>query len=492
MNQRTSGWASPGPATGGTLLWPVLALMIVSCTGSIAQLSDSAEYGLGAIVVYLVPAAMFLIPVALISAELATGWEGGVYRWVGAAFGQRWGFQAVWLQWIQSVALYPSLLSFAAASLAISFGRPDLASNGPYVAVVVLVIFWSATFVATRGLGLLSRLSSMGLLVGTLLPAAALIGFMAWWLGSGHPSAAPLAVTDLIPHTDGLAGMALVVGTFVAFAGLEVNAVHVRDLVGRPGSYLKALAVGVTLILVVYVPGSLSISVAVPADRLDLDAGAPQAFLAYASSLGAPWIGRILSGMLVIGALAAAITWVAGPSRGLLAVGRDGLLPRPLQRVNDAGVQTPILLVQGAIVTVLTLVFVLLPDTSSAFAVLQAMTIGLYMLMYLLMFWSARRLRVTSPGVDRRFRAPALGLLVAVGSIAAIAAIVLAMTPPSQFAHSSAALYGIGIGTGVILLAAPAQLLVRFRRPTWATTDGAAASHAVNGEIANLDAASGR
>ncbi|MCF0227097.1 MAG: amino acid permease, partial [Methanobrevibacter sp.] len=39
---------------------------------------------------------LFLIPISLTSAELATGWSegGGVYKWVKEAFGQKWGFTA--------------------------------------------------------------------------------------------------------------------------------------------------------------------------------------------------------------------------------------------------------------------------------------------------------------------------------------------------------------------------------------------------------------
>jgi len=41
---------------------------------------------------------LFFLPTALISAEMATGdgWQdGGVYKWVGTAFGPRWGFAAI-------------------------------------------------------------------------------------------------------------------------------------------------------------------------------------------------------------------------------------------------------------------------------------------------------------------------------------------------------------------------------------------------------------
>ena len=56
----------------------------------------------------------FLIPAALISAELGSTFakqEGGIYRWVGTAFGKKIGFVAIWLQWIQNVVWYPTVLA---------------------------------------------------------------------------------------------------------------------------------------------------------------------------------------------------------------------------------------------------------------------------------------------------------------------------------------------------------------------------------------------
>ena len=43
------------------LAWPVMAFLIIASTGSIAQLSAASEYGLGAITIYLIPAALFMI-----------------------------------------------------------------------------------------------------------------------------------------------------------------------------------------------------------------------------------------------------------------------------------------------------------------------------------------------------------------------------------------------------------------------------------------------
>src|SRR6188768_622366 len=201
-----------GLGSVATMAWPALGMLMVASVGSIAQLSDSATFGWGAVTVYLLPALFFLLPVGLVSAELATSNRGGIFVWVRDAFGDRSGFQATWFVFMNSVTLYPSLLSFGAAALATALGRPDLASNGLYMGVVVLVGFWAATFVVSKGMKTTAGLSNLGVGLGTIVPALALIFFMFAWLVDGNGSAAPMHLSDVTPPFDGLSSIALVVG----------------------------------------------------------------------------------------------------------------------------------------------------------------------------------------------------------------------------------------------------------------------------------------
>ena len=69
------------------------------------------------------------------------------------------------------------------------------------------------------------------------------------------------------------------------------------------------------------------------------------------------WAGPIIAIALMFGVLAGVLTWVAGPSKGIFMVGKAGYLPPFFQRANKLGVQRNILLVQGGIVTLLSLLF---------------------------------------------------------------------------------------------------------------------------------------
>jgi glutamate:GABA antiporter len=458
-----------GEAGGVGFGWPTMAFMTIACTGSIAQLSASAEFGLASITLYLLPALLFLLPVALIAAELATGWKGGVFAWVREGLGDRLGFQAQWLQWIQSVALYPSLLSFAAASLAYTFNDQSLASNGLYTGTVILVVFWGATLVALRGMSATAGISSWGMILGTMVPAIALVGLMAAWLFDDKPSQTPLAIADVIPPWAGISSIVLIVSNFIAFAGLEVNAVHVRNMRNPGRGYPKALALAGVMIVSMYMLGSIAISVVVPNSAINLNSGAAQAFSLFTDGFGIPWLGQLLSALLVIGILAAAVSWVAGPSRGLLNVGREGFLPPMFQKVNGAGVQAPILFVQGCIVTVLALAFVFIPSVSAAFWLLQAMTAILYLSMYVILFIAAVRLRKLRPDVPRTFRVPAIRFFATIGILAAVSAILIALVPPAQFGDTTGLWYAGLLLAGALILGLSGQIIYQLRKPGWRT-----------------------
>ena len=135
-----------------------------------------------------------------------------------------------------------------------------------------------------------------------------------------------------------------------------------------------------------YMLGSIAISVAVPDARSSSPPVPRRRSRCTPTASGSPALSNILSGLLVLGAVAASIAWIAGPSRSMWLVGRAGYLPQRFQKVNKNDVQMPILLFQGVIVTILSLVFVVAPNTSVAFAMLQDISIILYMRMYICMF----------------------------------------------------------------------------------------------------------
>ena len=85
---------------------------------------------------------------------------------------------------------------------------------------------------------------------------------------------------------------------------------------------------------------------------------------------------------------------------------KEGYLPKSWQRTNEHGMPTRILVVQSGFSCLLSLAILYMPTVSSAFMLMSALAAQLYLIMYLLMFAAAIRLRYTRPDVERGYTIP--------------------------------------------------------------------------------------
>jgi amino acid transporter len=427
-----------------------------------------AVFGLASVLLYVIPAVVFLVPAALVSAELASGWKGGVYNWVSEGISPAMGFAAVWCQFAQTTFYYPAVLAYIASTLSYVFD-PALAHSGVYTTIVIIVLFWASVLVAARGVIAADKLASWGILIGTLIPGLLLVVLAVIFLAQGNHSAAALNGHHVLPPWHGLTSIVLVVNGFFTYAGVEVNAVHVDDLRNAAREFPKAILLAVILILLVFIPPTLSISIAVPSQDISLTAGVMQAFRTLLDHFSLSFLEPIVAIALVVASISGLLDWLTGPSTGLVQIGRErGYLPRYFQQVNANGVQLRILVAQGVVITAIGLLYALIPTVSRAYWVFAALATEVYLIMYVLMFIAARNLRRRQPEHPRGYRAPALILICAVGVLASVAACVVGLLPPSQLGHASTPAYALALLAGVLLLGVlPPALLYRVRKPGW-------------------------
>ena len=388
-------------------------MLTVVAVASLRSLPAMADYGLASILLYLIPAVVFLVPTALVAAELATGWKGGVYVWVREAFGNRIGFLAIWLQWIQNVVWYPIQIAFIAVSLSYVFGMGGLGNNGVYVAAVIIVLYWASTMVALRGGNLFAKVGSISGLIGTLFPALLLIVFGIIWLAIGKPVQTSLHASALLPPWTGIASIVLIVSNVLAYAGMEVNAVHAKRL-GASGTSIptrhctsdRADSAGTCACRLWQSP--LLCRIVSWAHRRH------QSGVSGSSSTILAWLGH--SGDFAAHR-ARRVRFRGGLdswSFSRFASGRphgtdasraaEAQCPRRAGRHSDsarhyrdrAGVAVRVD-----------------PQWQHAFATLVDMATALYLVMYMLMFAAAIRLRNTHPEVRRTYRVPAIRLVAA-------------------------------------------------------------------------------
>jgi len=277
--------AAPVAVAPPKISWVALAMMTTASVASLRASPTMAVYGLACIFLYLVPAVVFLLPTALVSAELASGWAGGVYNWVSQGISKPAGFLAVWCQFAMTIFYYPSLLAYVASTLAYVI-NPSLADSGLWTAIVIMVCFWAGVYVSSQGTKSVAGLSSAGLIIGTLIPGVLLVLLGTVFLGQGNSSAAPMTASHLLPAWTGVASLVLIVNNFLSYSGMEMNAVHVSSLRDPKKDFTRAMFLAVGLVLLIFILPALAISWVIPAQDLSLTAGVMQAFDAVFANFG--------------------------------------------------------------------------------------------------------------------------------------------------------------------------------------------------------------
>lgn len=446
-----------------------LAMLNVAVVMSLRGLPMMAKEGLFLVFFLLFAAFVFLIPTALISAELATGWPGGggVYRWVSEAFGNRVGFIAIWLQWIQNVIWYPTVLAFAAGALSYLFLDPSLASSKVFNIIVILVVYWGATFVNFKGIKASGLLSGLGVILGTIVPGIFIIALGIGWYISGKPLAFDMT-KGIIPDLSNFSTLSFLAGVVLLFAGMEVSAVHANEVKDPKKDYPKAIFLATLIILIIFSLGAFSIASVMPGDKILLTAGIMQAFRDFLRIYGLDFLLPLIGLLIAFGVIGGVAAWIVGPSKGLFATAKKGDLPPFLSRANKNGVPVNILVIQGLVVTFLSLLYLLMPTISSAFFLLTALTAILYLIMYILMYMSAIRLRYTKKNVERSYRLPFrnIGMWVVggVGILGALFAILVGFFPPAQLTVGSPLFYVLFLIVGIVLNISIPYLMVSIKR----------------------------
>ena len=459
-----------------------LAIMNVTAVVSLRGLPAEAEYGVSSAFYYLFAALVFLIPTALVAAELAAMFQdkqGGVFRWVGEAFGKKAGFLAIWLQWIESTIWYPTVLTFGAVAIAFigmdHTGDMLLASNRFYTLAVVLFIYWLATFISLKGLDWVGKVAKVGGLVGTIIPAGLLVVLAIVYLAMGGKSQMDFS-GSFLPDFSNFDNLVLAASIFLFYAGMEMGGIHVKDINNPSKNYPKAVFIGSAITVLIFVLGTFALGIIIPQKDINLTQSLLVGFDNYFNFIKASWLSPVIAIALAFGVLAGVLTWVAGPSKGIFAVGRAGYLPPFFQKTNKIGVQKNILYLQGAAVTLLSLLFVVMPSVQSFYQIMSQLTVVLYLIMYMLMFSAAIYLRYNMKKSNRPFRIGGKGngmmwFIGGLGFLGSLLAFVLSFIPPSQISVGSNAVWFSVLIIGTLVVVIAPFIIYASRKPSWTNKD---------------------
>jgi len=442
-----------------------IILLIISAIDSNRNLPAAAIFGAPLIFFFLFSSVFFLFPTAFIAAELSAAFpeKGGIYHWVRVAFGEKMGLVAVWLQWINTMVWYPTILAFLAGTGAYLFD-PVLMDNKIYMVCGISGIFWSLTLINLFGVHVSAKVNSIFATAGTVFPMLLLIVLGFFWFAWGEPRAIEISFNSIFPSLKHLESWTALEAVMASFVGMELIGVHVGHVSNPQKTFPKAILLASIYILATMLLGSLMIAIVLPLDKINLAGGLMQVFAGFFQAFHLERLIFFMSFLIVIGSLGGMINWILSPAKGLLHASEHGFLPKFLCHTNKYGAASRILIMQALLVTLFCSVFLFVPTVNAFYWLLTSLSNCLYMLMYILMFLAALRLRLKHPSGAFKVPFGFLGLFFVclLGLIGAVLTILLGFIPPEHIDVGRD--YSLIIGTGVLLLISPVFLFFFYRR----------------------------
>jgi amino acid transporter len=243
-----------------------------------------------------------------------------------------------------------------------------------------------------------------------------------------------------------------------------MSAVHAGDVSQPQKNYPKAILYSALAVIIFPLLGVLSILIVVPKSQLTLNAGCLQAFEFFLKSYNLSFLLPLAALIIAFGAVGSLSTWLLGPCKGLLASAQTGDLPAMFKKTNKNGVPYNLLITQAVIVSLLSLLFVWMPSVNTAYWILLVLTTQLYLLMYLILFPAAIKLRYKYPNLRRPFRVPGgvtgLWVMGTLGFVSSFVSFIIGFFPPSHLSGgSSFGYWGFLAGAIVILTLIPSLIL---------------------------------
>ncbi|MEI4831347.1 tyrosine-tyramine antiporter [Bacillus sp. FJAT-53711] len=445
--------------------------------GTVRSVPTLAITGWTQIFYMLIAAVVFALPIALMSAELSTGFpeEGGPQVWVRNALGEKWGFVTSWLLWVQMFFGMVMVSSTVGVLLGYVINKPELSSNNYFIFAVILISYWGVTLLNLK-FDMVKIAGNWGAVIGVYIPFVILVVLgVIYMIKNGIQPNSYLGhfkPSDLIPNLKDLGSLAYLSGIIFIFAGVEISSVHANNIENPKRNYPIAVIASVVLLVIFNIIAGLTVSNAVPRGHLEL-ANITQPYLIFCQDLGIPSIFvNIISLMILIGVLVQLSAWVLGPSKSMIKVADEGNLPKFFQKRTEKDVPITFVMIQAIVISLVSFLYVVVPDVNSAFLIITITTTILYCIVYALIAISAIRLRYNMPNVKRPFRLGSKGnglmwFVSIISMIGIVLTIIVSLIPPSILKPSQYTGYVIYQVAATVVMIGIALIINKCKKPEW-------------------------
>ena len=438
----------------------VLVFFIVGSIDSLRNMPTAALVGPSLIFFFVVAAITFLLPIALVSAELSSYHpeRNGIYQWSKEAFGDKTALLTIWLQWINTTVWFPTILSFITGGIAYLID-PNLAEHTSFIITMILIASWGMTLLSLNNFSVSAKFVTICALFGFILPFCVMFALLIVWLATGHATEIHITLHTMIPNFSSVNNWIALTAIITAFLGMELAAVNIRDINNPQKNYPKGVIVASCIILFTMIVGSLTIASVIPAGKINLISGIFESLKYYLGAFHLTWLTWVISALIVLSSFGETINWIVSPARGLQQAAQDGYLPKILAKNNKHGMPANVLILQAIIVSLVCFAFTLFKHVSDIYWLLTDLSTELYVLMYVLMFLAAISLHYKNKQVIKPFTIPggdiSKWIVCLLGLFSCAVTLCIGFIPPSELDLGSVWHYSLIFASGMIILCLP-------------------------------------
>ncbi|MHC6180870.1 glutamate/gamma-aminobutyrate family transporter YjeM [Clostridium sp. JNZ X4-2] len=316
---------------------------------------------------YVISGIAFFIPYSFMMAEFGSAFKnerGGIYSWMNRSVGPKYAFEATFMWYASYVVLIVDMCSLIWIPLSnLIFGKDVTATWGFWglkstqvIGILSIVFIIAITFVATKGLKDISKVTSAGgtavMLLNVLLIVGALIVLAA---NHGH-LAQPLSftVSPNPKYNNGLSILSFIVFAIFAYGGIEVVAGLVDQTEKPEKNFAKGITISAIVITLGYSIGIFMCGIFTNWKQVLSNPDVHLANVAYvimqnlgyqlgislnlsqsaALSLGA-WIARFVGLSMFLALTGSIITLIYGPLKQIIEGTPKGLFPEKMTKIKD-------------------------------------------------------------------------------------------------------------------------------------------------------------
>ncbi len=384
-------------------------LFTVSAIVVVDTLTASAAIGVQTIGWWILALVFFLVPSAMITAELGTTYpdQGGIYSWVKRAYGERWAARTTYWYYINVALWMPAvflLFSGIFCQLFVS-DWADWAQGKWWQVSLAIAATWLVVLVGSITLDVGKWVNNLGAVLKAVIILALGIGGIV--VAAGDGAANTITLSGALPSLgDAKTYLPVIIFMLLGFELISSLSEEIKE----PQRIIpRTLFTAGGILAFLYLFATIGILLALPLEDLGLVEGLVDTFKQI---FGTGAFGDVLVYALGIAAMytffANMTTWSMGANRSAQEAGQSGELPALLAREHPKH-RTPVgaYVVSGLVATaVLLFAAIFINEQDDLFYAIFSASAVVFLMPYLLMFPCIVTLRRKDPDAARPYRVP--------------------------------------------------------------------------------------